>query len=401
MRPLEALAKVCVDVRAGEPEEGVLGVQPALVAAPASVAEAAEVMRAAAEQGLSVVPRGAETRLDWGTPPRRCDLLVDTHRLDGLVEHASGDLVATAEAGLSLEALAERLAEKGQRLSLDVPLPGSTVGGTIATGAAGPLRTLFGTPRNLVIGLTVVRADGKVARSGGKVVKNVAGYDLGRLFSGSYGTLGLIVEATFRLHPVPAAAAWVTRRVGGPEEAHEAVQAVLHSPAAPSALEYIHPGTVAALLEGVPDGVAARAGRLVDLLGGDARITEDAPDGWGLYPDGTTLIDASAPPPSLRELIGLVDGLQHDVAMTWSGVGHGQIGLPSGMTSEEVGGALGALRDVLGRHKGGAVVRYAPQEVRSEIDMWGPVPSLALMRRVKDQFDPDHRLSPGRFVGGI
>ncbi|MDL4818084.1 FAD-binding oxidoreductase [Actinomadura opuntiae] len=401
MQPLDALAKVCDDVRAGEPEEGVLGVQPDLVAAPASIAEAAEVMRVAAEKGLSVVPRGAETRLDWGTPPERCDLLVDTHRLDKLVEHASGDLVAKAEAGLPMETLAERLAEKRQRLSLDVPLPGSTVGGTIATGAAGPLRTLYGTPRNLVIGLTVVRADGRIARSGGKVVKNVAGYDLGRLFSGSYGTLGLIVEATFRLHPVPAATAWVIRRVNGPDEAHDAVQAVLHSPVAPSALEYIAPGTVAALLEGVPDGVAARAGQLVELLGGEAEITETAPDGWGGYPDGTTLIDVTAPPPSLSDLIGAVNGTGHDVAMAWNGSGHGHIGLPSGLTSEEVSGALNALRDVLARHKGGAVVRYAPQDVRSEIDLWGPVPALSLMRQVKDQFDPDHRLSPGRFVGGI
>src|SRR5690606_34264088 len=107
-----------------------------------------------------------------------------THRLDGLIEHAAGDLVAKAEAGMPMERLAERLAEHGQRLALDVPLPGSTVGGTIATGASGPLRTLYGTPRDLIIGLTIVRADGRIARSGGKVVKNVAGYDLGRLFCG-------------------------------------------------------------------------------------------------------------------------------------------------------------------------------------------------------------------------
>jgi glycolate oxidase FAD binding subunit len=401
MQPLDALAKVCGDVRTGEPAEGVLGVEPALVAAPATITEAADVMRVAAENGLSVVPRGAETRLDWGTPPERCDLLVDTHRLDKLVEHASGDLVAKAEAGLPLETLAELLAEKGQRLSLDVPLPGSTVGGTIATGAAGPLRTLYGTPRNLVIGLTVVRADGKVARSGGKVVKNVAGYDLGRLFSGSYGTLGLIVDATFRLHPVPAATAWVTRRVDGPQEAHDAVQAVLHSAVAPSAVEYIGPGTVSALLEGVPDGVVARADQLTSQLGGDASISEGPPDGWGRHPNGTALIEVSAPPPSLSDLIAMVNGVQHDARMTWSGSGHGQIGLPSGLAPQEVATVLGSLRDVLGRHRGSAVVRYAPQDVRGEIDLWGPVPALALMRRVKDQFDPDHRLSPGRFVGGI
>lgn len=398
MRPLDALAKVCADVRPGEPAEGVLGVEPALVAAPKDLAEAADVMRVAAEKGLAVVPRGAETRLDWGTPPRRCDLLVDTHRLGRLVEHTAGDLVAKAEAGLPMERLNESLAEHGQRLALDVPLPGSTVGGTVASGAAGPLRTLYGTPRSLVIGLTVVRADGQVARSGGKVVKNVAGYDLGRLFSGSYGTLGLIVEATFRLHPIPAASAYVTCAVNGPEDAHDAVQSVLHSPVAPSAVEYIGPGTVSVLLEGVPEGVAARAGQTQQLLGESSEISESAPDGWGRYPDGTTLIDISAPPPSLREVLTL---LGPDTAVTWSGSGNGHVGLAPEMSPDDVADVLGRLRDVLSRHRGHAVVRYAPQEVRGEIDLWGPVPALALMRRVKDQFDPDHRLCPGRFVGGI
>jgi glycolate oxidase FAD binding subunit len=398
MRPLDALAKVCADVRPGEPAEGVLGVEPALVAAPKDLSEAADVMRVAAEKGLAVVPRGAETRLDWWAPPERCDLLVDTHRLAKLIEHTAGDLVAKAEAGLSMDALGEKLAERGQRLALDVPLPGSTVGGTIASGAAGPLRTMYGTPRNLVIGITVVRADGQIARSGGKVVKNVAGYDLGRLFSGSYGTLGLIVEATFRLHPIPAASAYVVCAVNGAEDAHDAVQSVLHSPAAPSAVEYIGPGTVAVLLEGVPDGVAARAGQTAELLGENAEISETAPDGWGRYPDGTTLIDISAPPPSLRDVLTL---LGPDVALTWSGSGHGHVGLGAEMTPEDVADVLGRLRDVLGRHRGHAVVRYAPEEVRGEIDLWGPIPALALMRRVKHQFDPDHRLSPGRFVGGI
>ncbi|NVI90467.1 FAD-binding oxidoreductase [Actinomadura sp. BRA 177] len=398
MRPLDALAKVCADVRPGEPAEGVLGVEPALVAAPKDLTEAADVMRVAAEKGLVVVPRGAETRLDWGTPPERCDLLVDTHRLSKLIDHTAGDLVAKAEAGLSMDVLGEKLAERGQRLALDVPLPGSTVGGTIASGAAGPLRTMYGTPRNLVIGITVVRADGQVARSGGKVVKNVAGYDLGRLFSGSYGTLGLIVEATFRLHPICAASAYVVCAVNGAEDAHDAVQSVLHSPVAPSAVEYIGPGTVAVLLEGVPDGVAARARQTAELLGENAESSETAPDGWGRYPDGTTLIDISAPPPSLRDVLTL---LGPDVALTWSGSGHGQVGLAAEMTPEDVADVLGRLRDVLGRHRGHAVVRYAPEEVRGEIDLWGPIPALALMRRVKDQFDPDHRLSPGRFVGGI
>ncbi|WP_030175871.1 FAD-binding oxidoreductase [Spirillospora albida] len=395
-KALDALAAVCGDVRPGEPEEGVLGVEPALVAAPSSVDEAAGVMRVAAALGLAVVPRGGETRLDWGAPPARCDLLVDTRRLDALLEHTSGDLVVSAQAGMPMERLAEVLAERGQRLALDVPLPGSTVGGTIATAAAGPLRTLYGTPRNLVIGLTIVRADGQVARSGGKVVKNVAGYDLGRLFCGSFGTLGLIVEATFRLHPVPAARAWVTRDVDGPKQAYEAVQAVLHSPVAASAVEYIGPGKVAVLLEGVPDGLSLRARTTAGLLGGDAEIGGDPPAGWGRYPDGTTLIDVTAPPTALPDLLATAG-----TAVTWNGDGHGHVGLPAGSPPDVAVRLLGALRDVLGAHRGGAVVRYAPEDVREAVDAWGPVPALALMRRVKDQFDPDHRLSPGRFVGGI
>ncbi|WP_067461767.1 FAD-binding oxidoreductase [Actinomadura macra] len=399
MRTLDALARVCGDVRPGEPAEGILGVEPAMVAAPKTLDEAAEVMRVAAQTGLTVVPRGAETRLDWGAPPRRCDLLVDTHRLDEVVEHASGDLVVKAQAGLSMDRLGEVLAEKGQRLTLDVPLPGSTVGGTVAAGAAGPLRFLYGSPRDLVIGLTIVRADGQVAHSGGKVVKNVAGYDLGRLFCGSYGTLGLIVEVTFRLHPIPAARAWVCCPVGDAGEAYEAVQSVLHSTVAPSAIEYLGPGSVAVLLEGVPDGVAARAQRTADLLGG--QVAEKAPAGWGAYPEGNALVDVTAPPTALPQLITAVEQAAPGIGMTWSANGHGHIGLPPGLAPGEVAGVLETLRTALAPHKGGAVVRYAPQEVRGDIDFWGPVPALALMRRVKDQFDPDHRLSPGRFVGGI
>lgn len=404
---LDALAKVCGDVRPGEPAEGVLGVVPDVVAAPATVDEAAAVMRTAAERGLAVVPRGAETRLDWGTPPERCELLVDTARLDRVIEHAAGDLVVTAQAGLGTDRLATVLAERGQRLALDAPPPGSTVGGTIggtiATAAAGPLRLLYGTPRDLVIGLTVVRADGRVARSGGKVVKNVAGYDLGRLFSGSFGTLGLIVEATFRLHPVPAARAFITCDPADAVRAYEAVQVVLHSPAVPSAVEVAASSagiTLGVLLEGVPEGVATRTAQVCDLLGTGARVSQDPPEWWGAYPDGTTLIDVTAPPTALPDLL---QELSEGVSLTWSADGHGHVGL-----AEEASPAktLTRLREVLsasprGGARGGAVVRYAPEAVRDEVDIWGPVPAFSLMRRVKEQFDPDHRLSPGRFVGGL
>src|SRR6266566_2265966 len=231
---LWALAAACPATRAAGGGDAVAGVTPRYAASPASVTEASAVMRAADEQGLAVVARGSGSRLDWGAPPRRCDLVVDTLRLDQVVEHAAGDLVARIQAGAGMRRLGEVLAAAGQQLALD-PAPGDgpagqgpaggepastgTVGGTLATGTAGPRRLRYGTPRDLVIGITVVRADGTVASSGGKVVKNVAGYDLGKLFAGSYGTLGLIVEAVFRLHPLPTAAAYTTVDVAGPAEA--------------------------------------------------------------------------------------------------------------------------------------------------------------------------------------
>ena len=189
------LAAACGQVSAASSGDAVAGVQPSYVAWPASVAEASAVMTAASGLGLAVLPRGTGTRLAWGAPPRRCDLVVDTSRLDQVLEHEAGDLVTRVQAGVRIDELARVLGRAGQQLSLDLPeAPGGagrgTVGGVLATGVAGPRRLRYGTPRDLGIGITVVLADGTVAHSGGKVVKNVAGYDIGKLFAGSYGTLG-------------------------------------------------------------------------------------------------------------------------------------------------------------------------------------------------------------------
>src|SRR5215468_6183880 len=285
---LRALAAACPAARAADASDAVAGVTPRYAASPASVAEASAVMRVAAEQALTVVPRGSGSRLDWGAPPRRCDLVVDTLRLDQVIEHAAGDLVARFQAGAGMRRLGEALAAAGQQLALDAA-PGDgragTVGGTLATGAAGPRRLRYGTPRDLVIGITVVRADGTVASSGGKVVKNVAGYDLGKLFAGSYGTLGLIVEAAFRLHPLPAAAAYTTADAAGPAEARRMVAAAAGSQLAPTAVEIsragrAHPVRVGVLLEGDPAGVGERAAQLRELLGAGAVTSPDAPGWW-------------------------------------------------------------------------------------------------------------------------
>ena len=268
----DALVAACPVVRKGVPASdavaGAGGLVPSFVAFPASTDEASALLRVAAAHDLSVVPRGAGTGLGWGLPPVSCDLVIDLQAMDQVIEHAAGDLVARVQAGTTMGNLASVLASAGQQLAVDAPAD-ATVGGVVATGTAGPRRFRYGAPRDLLIGITVVRADGVVAHSGGKVVKNVAGYDLGKLFSGSQGTLGLITEVTFRLHPLPAAVAWVTGDFApnGPSAlagAASAVTSAAGSALVPSAVELLWTGPpavlrVGVLLEGTPSGVAERA----------------------------------------------------------------------------------------------------------------------------------------------
>jgi glycolate oxidase FAD binding subunit len=430
------LAQACADVRVADQADAVAGVVPGLVATPASTPEAGAVLAAAAELGLAVVPRGAGTRLDWGAPPTRCDLVVDTSRLDAVLEHAAGDLVVRVQAGVRLGQLARVLAAAGQRLALDPPGGGQdgtgqdgTVGGLIATGVAGPLRLRYGAPRDLLIGITMVRADGTVARAGGKVVKNVAGYDIGKLLAGSYGTLGLITEATFRLHPRPPAAAYVSLASPDPQTAAAALLTAGGSPLAPSAAELDWPAgdapaAVSVLLEGDADGVAERAARLIELLD-TTTVSEAPPPWWGRGPaaasDGTVLRIAFW----AGRLPAVLDAIRAAAAMTGvdpavggsaaAGVLHAALppSAPPAAVTEFVTALRAELRDgpaaaaadgmppgILPAGAGtSVVVLHAPPAVGQAVDVWGPVPALALMRAVKDQFDPEHRLAPGRFPG--
>jgi glycolate oxidase FAD binding subunit len=446
---LRALAAACPAARAADAGDAVAGVAPRYAASPASVAEASAVMRVAAEQALTVVPRGSGSRLDWAAPPRGCDLVVDTLRLDQVLEHAAGDLVVRVQAGAGMRQLGEVLAAAGQQLALD-PAPGEgpagqepagaepvgtgTVGGTLATGTAGPRRLRYGTPRDLVIGITVVRADGTVASSGGKVVKNVAGYDLGKLFAGSYGTLGLIVEAVFRLHPLPAAVTYTTVEAAGPAEARRMAAAAAGSQLAPTAVEISragrgHPVHVGVLLEGDPAGVSERAAHLRGLLGAGAQTSPDAPGWWGStgprdgHNGAGTLIRVGFWTAALPAVLAAIDGaavaggLDPLVAGS-AGAGVIYVALGAGAHPAAVAAFIASLREALARGAAdarpasapvpdsppvlaSAVVVHAPPAVRELADMWGPVPGLPLMRAVKDQFDPGHRMAPGRFAGGI
>jgi glycolate oxidase FAD binding subunit len=427
----------------------VAGVTPSWVARPDSTAELGAVLAAAAGLNLASVPRGTGTKLAWGRPPDRCDLVVDMLGLDQVLEHEAGDLVARVQAGIRISELAAVLGRAGQELALDVPSqPGGgngnggsdgdggrgTVGGVLATGLAGPRRLRFGTPRDLLIGITMVRADGQIAHSGGKVVKNVAGYDLGKLLAGSYGTLGVIAEAAFRLHPVPAATTWVTATADGagdgPGSGTAAAQRLMataaDSPLAPSAAELDRPARgapfrAAVLLEGDPDGVTERAGQLRGLLaaaGGTDVAVRDAPPPWwgqaGVASAEETLIRIAFWAAELAEVTRAVDD-----AATAAGVdpalgGSAAAGLlharlPASAEPAAVAGfvtALRAARPLAGTGeappaRGSAVVLHAPPAVLAAVDVWGPVPAAPLMRAVKDQFDPARRLSPGRFAAGI
>jgi glycolate oxidase FAD binding subunit len=412
------------------------GLATAFVASPGSTDEAAAVMRVAAEHELAVVVRGGGSRLLWGIPASRCDLVIDTSRMSGVVEHAAGDLVARVRAGTRMGDVQAVLARAGQEIALDVP-DDATVGGVVASGLAGPRRLRYGTPRDLLIGITIVRADGTVAKSGGKVVKNVAGYDLGKLFAGSAGTLGLITDATFRLHPLPAARAYVTAEYVALSVACDAVAAAANSPLVSSAVELsrAEPGgpiRVGVLLEGSSDGVAARAARMADLLG-PAEVTADRPAWWPGAPQagsGETLVRVSFWVSALGRVLDAIEA-----AADKSGVApvtEGSAG--AGVLYARVGpGAAaefaGALRGSLAGERGGVAVLTAPVVVREALtgggpgigtaagrdDLAGPggpvrlggpvklggmagyVPGLALMQAVKDQFDPGHRMAPGRF----
>ncbi len=370
------------DSRPVTDEDAVLGVRPKYVVEPSTVAEAAAVMRVAHEEGLTVVPRGNGTRIGWGAAPRACDVVIDTRKLDRVIEHAAGDLVVTVEAGLPVPALQDVLRTTGQQLALDSPLP-STVGGLVATAAAGPRRLLYGPARDLLIGVTVVRADGTIVKSGGKVVKNVAGYDLGKLYTGSFGTLGLLVRASFRLHPLPEQQVYVV--TDGREPARR-VQTLLHSLLVPSAIEVDGDGTVAALFEGT--AAQSRAEDAATLLGTGVTVSGTPPEWWGRYPEDDVLLEVQGKPTDLAGLLAFRN------AWLRGSAGAGVWFL--GTSAEAAPRVVSKLREHLP-----VIVRQAPLELHETLDLWGPTPALSLMRRVKDQFDPDHRLSPGRFIGGI
>jgi glycolate oxidase FAD binding subunit len=444
------LASACADIAPAGDADTIAGRQARFVAAPASTEEASALLRAAAALGLTVVPRGVGRLQHWGDPPDSCDLIVDTRRLDQIVEHVPAHFAVTVQAGVRLRDLEQAVEAAHQSLGLLPPRPAyaGTVGGLIATNAAGSRRYRHGTPRDRLTAVTAVRADGTIVRS--TEAARVAGQDLVTLFAGSYGSLGLITEATFRLEPLCKVSGGTLLPCTGPEHAAELVELAADSSLAVSGIDVRWQsadqplGLIVSLQGDDLQDYEARRARLHALAGRPAGTPFDpararrldAPDHGGLPPavaqemlarqaqiradvldppaDTGTLVRVAIPPARLAPALSLIRAAAAssgvDAAIGGSaGVGVLDVKVPAESSPEAVARFVAALRAELGAlgqagtatAAARAVVVYAPDEVRDLTDAHGPVPSLALLRAVKDEFDPEYRMAPGRLADAV
>lgn len=390
---------------------------------PASLAEARDALLDEG-RGRRLLIRGAGTKQGWGAAPRNVQLVVDTTGLDALVAHDAGDLTATVGAGMPVDRLQRELATAGQWLAIDPPhqRDGATVGGVYAANDSGPRRHRYGSMRDLVIGVTVVLADGAVARSGGHVIKNVAGYDLGKLFCGSLGTLGLAAELVLRLHPLPAGSATV-RLACSAREATAFLTELGGSTIETSAVDWAGPdpaggGHLWVRVEGSEAGVAAQSAAVGERaerhgleaagLAGDAEAAAwDALAAAVTGDEGETVARAGTLPDRLPAVARALADAAATAGVDAALHSHAGLGLHtarlSGGDPAAHADAVAGWRDRVRRLGGHVTVRRRRDGV--DVAAWDPVPAddgaVALMRRIKQEFDPDGRCGPGRMIGGI
>ena len=398
---------------------------------PGSVDEVAAVIGLAAEAARPVTPWGGGTAVSVGMPAAPGGLVLGLRRLSRLLEHEPGDLTASAEAGMTVEAFQTALRGRGQWVSLD-PADArlATLGGVLAANASGPRRHLYGTARDLLIGVTVVTADGAIVRGGGKVVKNVAGYDLPKLFVGSYGTLGVIVEATVKLRPLPDHERLVCVPFDRLKDAGAAVKALLAGDLIPNAIDLLDAAAAAALgtespalvvgFDGLREQVdwqCAELSRLVAACGGrEGRPLPD--DTWprlgtaarAAFPATAAVMAFSVLPGQVADLMeqGAVAARARGLASAWAahaGVGVVRAALASDGRGKEPAPIAALLREWrnLARAGGGhGTLEWAPLAVKSQVPVWDdPGAAGRIMERIKAQLDPRNILNPGRFVAGI
>jgi glycolate oxidase FAD binding subunit len=415
-------------------EYAIAGMAPRTAARPESGAEVAALLKSAADAGEAVVAWGAGTKQGMGNPPRAYDLALDVTGLDGVVEYEPADLVVTAQAGTPLAALQRRLGEAGQFLALDPPFhERATLGGTLATNVSGPSRLLYGTARDLVLGMRVATPQGELVKSGGKVVKNVVGYDLNKMHIGGLGTLGIMVEVTFKVHPLPRAEATVAAEFESLETAHEVAGRLFRSVLYPRAVELVRgrlgnlpetrswgvlmwaAGSPATVERQVRDASGwcneAGAHSVSRLHGGAHRGLWRSVQEFGRYDSREVsgesregaLLKLTCLPTDVARLCNTVEAQSRAMAgaapeiLAHAGSGVVYISLAP-VTAELLADLTGAAR-ALG---GAGVIEQRPRELHRTVDPWGPPrDDLKLMQALKEQFDPTGTLSPGRFIGGI
>ncbi len=381
----------------------------AVVERPATVAEAAELLRGTDGPLLF---RGAGTKQRWAGRPVDPAVVVDTTGLSGVLSHEPADMTVAVGAGMPLADLQALLAENGQWLALDpaTGAAGATVGGLLATGDSGPRRLRYGALRDLVIGVTLVLPDGIVARGGGRVIKNVAGYDLPKLLYGSLGTLGLVAEVVLRLHPVPQASATATVAVPV-DRATELALRLRASALEPAAVDWTDAdgGTLAVRFEGTPAGVEGRRVAVLDLLGAGAGWStgEDEDVVWSRLADaersvgeGTTVAAAGTRPSVTTDVARALEQAGAAAGVRTGLTSRPALGLHTARfdgSPEAVGPAVAAWRERVLALGGSVLLRDRPAAVDAEVDPLGPPPSsVGLLRSLARRLDPSGRCAPGR-----
>jgi glycolate oxidase FAD binding subunit len=396
---------------------GILGVEAGNVVRPGSLAEAERVMQAAASDGRALAFAGGGTELGYGNLPERIDTLIRTDRLNAVVEYTPADMIVTVEAGLTLAQLQATLAPQRQRLALDPPVPErATLGGLIATNGFGPLRARFGTLRDLIVGISLVRADGTRARGGGKVVKNVAGFDLPKLMVGALGTLGMIATATFKLHPLPETSRWLRVVVPSARGVGEFCAAIVARRLEPSAVLAFPTGRafeVGVLFEGFAAGVDDQSAALAALADAQTYSIDEAPG--DVIPRaherarrfGSVRLRLSAAPSELERiaeeaLVPLEAAFDESYAVLYPTLGTAFVSGDPGESGNFARSVL-AARAALESCGGNLVVLDMPARAFGGLlDRFGELPdSFFLMERLKARFDPERRLNRGRFLGGL
>ena len=419
------------------------GMVPHAVARPADRQGVAELLCWASANGVTVFPRGGGVFTALGNLPSRVDVALDLSRLNRVLDYQPADLTVTAEAGITLESLRRELAQGDKYVPLEAPLPHrATVGGILAAGYSGPMRYSYGLPRDWLIGIGVAGTDGVETKAGGRVVKNVTGYDLNKLYTNSLGTLGIIVETTFKLAPVPDTWAGMTAAFPSISTAVAACRSLVSQVYAPLGLQVVTPCLAGKLgldlpvdaravalgfVAGRPRAVARRLYESARLLGESGAIhveTVAETTARNLLGSLTDLPWSDTDPPYLalkitlppRNAGTLVESLggDGDGAGAWDliadpGFGAVQLlrwaaGNTGAVDASAIMADIGAVRHAAANLGGSTVVETCPPEVKAGMDVWegaaGPA-ELAIMRRIKDKFDPAGILNPGRFVGGL